>query len=85
MLGLFSASHHDQTHGLAILQPFTRKHRNKVTGYIELEASEGQYELGFTDSIIRAVHVLPPTTTNSRFIVQDLVDGDAYLRFINMN
>lgn len=86
MLGLFSASHCDQTHGLAVLQPFNRKRRNKVTGYIELEeVSEGQYELCFTDSIIRAVHILPPTPRNSHFIVQDLVDGDAYLRFINLN
>ena len=86
VLSLFSASHCNQTHDLVILRPFTRKHRNKVTGYIELEeALEGQYEVGFTDSIIRAVHILPPTPTNSRFIVQDLVDGDAYLRFISMN
>ena len=86
VLGLFSASHCNQTHGLVILRPFIRKHRNKITGYIELEgASEGQYELGFTDSIIRAVHILPPTPTNNRFVVQDLVDGDAYLRFISMN
>ena len=86
VLALFSASYHDKTHGLAILQPFIRKRRNKITGYIELEeAPEGQYEFGFTDSIICAVHILPPTPKNNRFIVQDLLDGDAYLRFINMN
>jgi len=76
----------DQTHGLAILRPFVWKHRNKVTGYIELEeVSEGRYEFCFIDSIIRAAHILPPTPTNNRFTVQDLVDGDAYIRFINMN
>ena len=86
VLGLFSASLCDQTHGLAILRPFVRKRRNKVTGYIELEeVSEGRYEFCFVNSIIRAVHILPPTPTNSRFTVQDLIDGDAYLRFINMN
>ena len=88
VLGLFSASpyHSDQTHDLAILQPFNQKHRNKVTGYIELEEiSVEQYELCFINSIIRAVHILPPTSKNKRFIVQDLVDGDAYLRFISMN
>jgi len=86
VLGLFSVSHHNQTHGLVILQPFIRKHRNKVTGYIELEeVSKGRYEFGFIDSIIRAVHILPPTPKNNQFVVQDLVDGDMYLRFINMN
>ena len=86
VLGLFSLSHHDKTYGLAILQPFIRKHRNKVTGYIELEeVSMEWYELCFIESIIRAVHILPPTPKNHRFIVQDLVDGDAYLRFIGIN
>ena len=85
VLGLFSVSLHDQTYGLAILRPFIRRHRNKVTGYIEVsEVSEGRYEFCFTNSIIRAVHILPPTPTNNQFVVQDLVDGDAYLRFINM-
>jgi hypothetical protein len=86
VLGLFSASHNDQTHSLAILQPFIRKHRNKVTGYIELEeVSKERYELCFIDSIIRAVHILPPTPKNNHFVVQDLLDGDSYLHFININ
>lgn len=88
VLGLFSASfyHSNQTHSLAILQPFKRKPRNKVTGYIELEeVPVEQFEFCFIDSIVHAVHILPPTPKNNRFIVQDLVDGDAYLHFINMN
>jgi hypothetical protein len=85
VLGLFSLSLHGQTCNLAILRPFTQKHRNKVTGYIELEEISGErYEFCFVESIIRAVHILPPTSKNSRFVVQDLVDGDAYLRFISM-
>ena len=85
VLGLFSVPLQGQTYGLAILRPFIRKHRNKVTGYIELEeVSGGEYEFCFVESIIRAVHILPPTPKNSRFVVQDLVDGDAYLRFISM-
>jgi len=84
-LGLFSVSLCGQTHDLAILQPFTQKQRNKVTGYIELEeVSGGRYEFCFVESIIRAVHIIPPTPQNSRFVVQDLVDSDAYLRFISM-
>lgn len=86
VLGLFSLSHHDQTQSLAILRPFTRRHRNKLTGFIELEeGGQEQYEFCFIDSFIRAVHILPPTSTNKRSTVQDLVDGDAYLRFIDMN
>ena len=85
VLGLLSVSLCGQTHGLAILRPFIRKHRNKVTGYIELEEVSGRgYDFCFVESIIRAVHIIPPTSKNSRFVVQDLVDGDAYLRLISM-
>jgi hypothetical protein len=86
VLGLFSASLYDKTHSLAILRPFIRKNRNKLTGFIELE-EEGQekYEFCFVDSFIRAVHIIPPTPTSNRSTVQDLVDGDSYLRFIGMN
>ena len=84
VLGLFSISlYNGQPHNLAILQPFIQKHRNKITGYIELEeVSVDHYEICFVNSIIRAVHIFPPPQNSSRFILQDLVDGDIYLRFI---
>ena len=85
VLGLFSVSYHAQCYRLGILRPFIKKHRNKLTGFIELEEGQGQYEFCFIDSLIRAVHIIPPTLTNKRSTVQDLVDGDAYLRFISMN
>ena len=73
-------------YGLSILSPFTQKHRNKLTGFIELEeAAEGEYEFCFIDSLILTVNILPPTPTNKQSIVQDLVDGDTYLRLITMN
>jgi hypothetical protein len=84
VLSLFSVSYFEKTYSLAILQPFTRKPRNKLTGFIELEQAKGKYEFCFIDSIIRPVHILPPTPINKKFSVQDLVDGDSYLRFIDM-
>ena len=84
VLGLFSISlYNGQPHNLAILQPFIQKRRNKITGYIELEeVSVEHYEICFVNCIIRAVHILPPPQKGNQFIVQDLVDGDMYLRFI---
>lgn len=78
---LFSVCVENTTFGVVIVKPFTRKPRNKITGYIELEeAKEGGLEFCFLESIIRSVHILPPTPHNHRFVVQDLTDGDIYLR-----
>ena len=84
VLGLFSVSHHNQIHSLAILRPFVRKYRNKLTGFLQLEEMQEQYEFCFINSFIRAVHILPPSHVNKWSILQDLVDGDAYLRFISI-
>ena len=85
VLSLFSVSWNNQIHGLALLRPFTRKHRNELTRFIELEeVSEEQFEFCFVDSFIHAVHILPQTPANNLSTVQDLVDGDTYLYFISM-
>ena len=78
--GLFSVCIDNTTFGVAIIKSFTRKPRNKITGYIELEVKEGVFDFCFVESIIRTVHILPPTPHNHRFVVQDLTDGDMYLR-----
>lgn len=77
---LFSISVNNTTFGVAIIKPFTRKPRNKITGYIELEKKREQFEFCFIESFIRTVHILPPTPHNHHFVVQDLTDGDIYLR-----
>lgn len=82
---LFSVCVDNTTFGVAIVKPFTRKPRNKITGYIELEGMEGKFEFCFIESIIRTVHILPPTPHNPRFIVQDLTDGDIYLHLSHFN
>ena len=82
---LFSVCVDDTTFGVAIVKPFTRKPRNKITGYIELEAAkEGKFEFCFIESIIRTVHILPQTPHNHWYTVQDLTDGDIYLRLSHL-
>ncbi|KAJ3552152.1 hypothetical protein NM688_g4302 [Phlebia brevispora] len=56
--------------------------RHLLSDYIQLERLVS-YEFIFLGTIIRAVHILPPTAFYARSIVQDLVDGDMYLRLIN--
>lgn len=81
--GFFSVCIDSTTFQVAIVKPFTRKPRNKITGYIELEAKDGYFEFCFIESIIRTVHILPPTPHNHQFIVQDHTDGDIYLRLLH--
>lgn len=82
---LFSVAIDSKAFGVAIIKPFTRKPRNKLTGYIELEGpKEGYFEFCLLESIIRTVHILPPTPHNHRFVVQDLTDGDIYLRLVHL-
>jgi len=80
---MFSIRIAERTFRLAIAQTYKKRGRNKITGYIELDGpSEGRFDFYFLESIIRSTHILPPTSTNSRYVVQDLYDGDMYLRLI---
>lgn len=68
-------------HRLAIVRIYERKRRNEVTGHIELIApQDGCFDLCFVESVVRIAHILPPTRHNPRSVVQDLYDGDMYLR-----
>jgi len=67
---------------LAIIKEFKMfKLRNKTTGYIELSVPDSDpFQFIWMESIIRAAHIIPPTADNPRHTVQDLIDGDMYLR-----
>ena len=66
---------------LAVVRTYERKRRNRMTGCIELIApKEGHFDLCFVESVIRIAHILPPTRHTTRSVVQDLYDGDMYLR-----
>jgi len=67
---------------IAIVKEFKMfKLRNKITGYIELSVPDSDpFQFIWLDSIIRTAHIIPPTADNPRYTVQDLTDGDMYLR-----
>ena len=72
-----------RTFRIIVARTFKKRGRNKMTGYIELDRlPDGSFDLYFLDSVIRSVHILPPTDGNDRYVVQDLYDGDMYLRLI---
>jgi len=66
---------------LAVVRIYEQKRWNKTTGHIELVAPKnGSFDLCFVESFIRIAHILPPTGYTTRSAVQDLYDGDMYLR-----
>jgi hypothetical protein len=78
---MFSIHLAGQTFRIIIGWTYKKRGRNKVTGYIELDgAPEGHFDFYFLESVIRTIHILPPTNSSRRYVVQDLYDGDMYLR-----
>lgn len=73
-------------HRVAVVRIYEQKRRNKTTGHIEiLTPKDGSFDLCFVESTIRIAHILPPTRHTTRSIVQDLYDGDMYLRLHHIN
>ena len=82
---IFLISVANEWYRLAVVRIYERKRRNKLTGHIELvPPRDGYFDLCFVDSIVRIAHILPPTSHTPRSIVQDLYDGDMYLRLCSM-
>ena len=78
---IFMISIEHEWYRLAVVRIYKRKRRNKITGHIELVApKDGCFELCFVESVIRVAHILPPTDHTAHSVVQDLYDGDMYLR-----
>ena len=68
-------------HCLVAVRIYEPKCQNKITGHIELVAPRDRcFELCFVESIVQIAHILPPSHNTVRSVVQDLYDGDMYLR-----
>lgn len=67
---------------IAIVKEFNiLRLRNRITGYIELSVPDSNpFQFIWIDSVIRIAQIIPPTTDNPKYSVQDLIDGDMYLR-----
>lgn len=82
---MFTISLAEQMFRIIVARTYKKRGRNGITGYIELEGPpDGSFDFYFLDSVIRSVHILPPTNNNTRYVVQDLYDGDMYLRLIKL-
>jgi hypothetical protein len=80
---MFSIRLGERNFRILVARTYRKKGRNDTTGYIELVGPpDGHFNFYFLDSVIRSVHILPPADGKGRYIVQDLYDGDMYLRLI---
>lgn len=81
VFALFMISVSCEWYRLAVVRIYEQKQRNKTTGHIELVApKDASFDLCFVESIVRIAHILLPTGHITHSIVQDLYDGDMYLR-----
>ncbi|KAF7796307.1 hypothetical protein EIP86_007484 [Pleurotus ostreatoroseus] len=81
LVGVFTIKIADTTHQIGITRLYRQLARHRFTQHIELEKLQ-EYDFVFMDSVIRAAHIIPPTVYYARSVVQDLVDGDMYLRLL---
>lgn len=81
VLVMFSIRLPGRTLNMALVHEYKTLGRHRYHKYIEVKKSS-EYHFIFTDSIIRASHILPSSWSSSRQTVQDLTDGDMYLRLL---
>jgi hypothetical protein len=82
---MFTISLAEQVFWIIVAQMYKKWGRNNITGYIELEGPpDGSFDLYFLASIVRSVHILLLKNGNTRYVIQDLYDGDMYLHLIKL-
>lgn len=69
---------------VALVHRYSYLGRHRHSGYIQL-ADKGAVEFIFTDTIIRMVHIVPPSTYNPLYTVQDIQTPDVFLRLQNLH
>jgi hypothetical protein len=77
--GCFSVRFSTMTYRVALVHRYQYMGRHQSSGYIELEDGV-DFDFVFVDTIIRSVHILPPSTYNPHFTIQDLQSPDIHLR-----
>lgn len=75
----FKVTIHPNTFFIALVRHYQYMGWHSSSGYIQLKDID-DIDYIFTDTIIRAVHILPKSTYNHFFTVQDLQSPDSYLR-----
>jgi hypothetical protein len=77
--GLFSVRLSSAAYRIALIHRYRSMGRHTSSEYIEL-TDNGDFDFIFIDTIIRSVHILPPSTYNHHFTIQDLQSPDIHLR-----
>ena len=73
-----------RTYRVALVRRFRSVGRHPASDYIQL-ADANHFDFVFIDTIIRMVHIIPPSTYNPNFTVQDLQSPDIHLRLESLH
>lgn len=77
--GFYTVSVYPHVYHIALVRHYRSIGHHPSSDYIQLQDSKN-INFVFVDTILGAAHILPPTTFNSVFTVQDLTCPDMYLR-----
>lgn len=81
---LYKVSIHPKVYQVALVRHYHFIGRHSSSDYIQLE-DKSDTGFIFVETIVRAVHILSPSTYNHFFTVQDLTSPDAYLRLLDLS
>lgn len=76
---MITVVHGGSKHQVALIRLLKSPKRSVVTGYIHVGESS-DYRFVSTKCFVRSVFIHPPYGNSSRFIINDLIDQDMYLR-----
>jgi hypothetical protein len=77
--GFFSVRLSSMTHRIALIHRYCFMGRHPSSEYIELQDGH-DFDFVHVDTIIRSLHILPPSTYNPHYTIQDLQSPDIHLR-----
>jgi hypothetical protein len=81
VMGLFRIKVGDNTHDIGLISELKRPARHHTSNFIHASPPE-DFRFVFTATFVRSILVHPPGSSNLRtkFVVNDLLDSDMYLR-----
>jgi hypothetical protein len=83
VMAYFTVEVSSTTYRVALVHRYRSVGRHASSEYIRLK-DDGNMDFIFVDTIIRSVQLIPPSTYNPYFTVQDMQSPDIHLRLLSV-